>query len=124
MEVLYSKEHEWIKLEGATGVVGITEYAAGNLGDITFVDLPAVGKEVEQFGVLCGVESVKAASDIYAPLAGKVVEVNDQLEAHPEIINESAEDKGWIARIAISDEEGKKDLLNRAEYEEYVKGLS
>ncbi len=124
MEVLYTKEHEWIRIDGSTGVIGITEYAVRQLGDITFVELPPVGKELKQFDVLCGIESVKAASDIYAPLAGKVTAVNDILDTHPEIINESAEDKGWLARIEIADPTGAEKLLNRQEYDEYVKGLS
>ncbi len=124
MEALYTKEHEWIRIDGSTGVIGITEYAVRQLGDITFVELPPVGKELKQFDVLCGIESVKAASDIYAPLAGKVTAVNDILDTHPEIINESAEDKGWLARIEIADPTGAEKLLNRQEYDEYVKGLS
>ena len=124
MEVLYTKEHEWIRIDGSTGVIGITEYAVGQLGDITFVELPPLGRELKQFGVLSGIESVKAASDIYAPLAGKVVAVNEALDSHPEIINESPEDKGWLAEIEISDSKGTETLMNRRQYEDYVQGLS
>ena len=124
MQVLYTKEHEWIRIDGSTGTVGITEYAVGQLGDITFVELPKTGKEVKQFEVLCGLESVKAASDIYAPLGGRVVSVNDALDEHPEIINEDAEEKGWIAKIEITEPAGTEKLLNRQEYEEYVRGLA
>ena len=85
----YTKEHEWVKIDGNTATVGITEYAAQQLGDITFVELPAVGKTVKQFEVLCAIESVKAASDIYAPVSGKVVTVNEALNARPELVNES-----------------------------------
>jgi glycine cleavage system H protein len=124
MQVLYTKEHEWIRIDGSTGTVGITEYAVGQLGDITFVELPKAGMEVKQFEVLCGIESVKAASDIYSPLGGRVVAVNDALDEHPEIINEDAEEKGWMAKIEITDPKGTEKLLNRQEYEEYVRGLA
>ncbi len=124
MDVLYTKEHEWIRIDGAVGTVGITEYAVSQLGDITFVELPKTGREVKQFEVLCGIESVKAASDIYAPLGGRIVTVNETLEEHPEIINEDAENKGWIAKIEIKVPEGTDKLLNRGEYEEYVRGLA
>lgn len=124
MQTLYTKEHEWIRIEGSTGVIGITEYAAGQLGDITFVELPPLGREVKQFEVLSGIESVKAASDIYAPLAGKVIAVNDVLDSHPEIINESPEEKGWLARIEISNPKGVEKLLDRRQYDDYVQGLS
>ena len=124
MQVLYTKEHEWIRIDGSTGTVGITEYADGQLGDITFEELPKTGKEVKQFEVLCGLESVKAASDIYAPLGGRVVSVNDALDEHPEIINEDAEEKGWIAKIEIADPKETEKLLSRQEYEEYVRGLA
>ena len=123
MQTLYTKEHEWIRIDGSIGVIGITEYAVGQLGDITFVELPPLGREVKQFEVLSGIESVKAASDIYAPLAGKVVAVNETLGTHPEIINESPEDKGWLAEIEITDAKGVEKLLNRAQYDEYVQGL-
>ncbi len=124
MEVLFTKEHEWIRIEGTIGTVGITEYAVGQLGDITFVELPKTGKEVRQFEVLCGIESVKAASDIYAPLGGRILEVNDALDDHPEIINEDAEDEGWIVKIDITDPKGKEKLMNRQGYDEYVRGLA
>ncbi len=124
MQVFYTKEHEWIKIEGSTGTVGITSYAVQQLGDITFVELPAVGKSVRQFEVLCGIESVKAASDIYAPLGGRVVSVNEALNDHPEIINDSPEEGGWLATMEIADAAGTDRLLNRGQYDEYVKGLT
>jgi glycine cleavage system H protein len=124
MEVLFSKEHEWIKIDGSTGIIGITEYAVQQLGDITFVELPVAGKEVKQFEKLCGIESVKAASDIYAPLSCRVIAVNDVLDTKPEIINESAEEKGWLATVEITDPAGSDKLLNRREYDEYVRGLA
>jgi glycine cleavage system H protein len=122
-ETYYSKEHEWAKIKDGIACVGITGYAAGQLGDVTFVELPQVGKQVSQFEMLCSIESVKAASDIYAPLSGKVVKINDALEATPEIINESAEDAGWIAWIEIRDTTELGNLMNRQEYDDYLRGL-
>jgi glycine cleavage system H protein len=124
MQVMYTKEHEWIKIEGSTGTVGITSYAVQQLGDITFVELPSVGKSVRQFDVLCGIESVKAASDIYAPLGGKVATVNDALNDHPEIINDSPEEDGWLTTIEIDDAKGTDKLLSRTQYDDYIKGLA
>src|SRR5690242_7151484 len=101
METFYTKEHEWVKVKDNVAAVGISEHAAHELGDITFVELPAIGKVVKQFAVLAAIESVKAASDIYAPVSGKVVKINDALEDAPEIVNEAAEDAGWIAWLEI-----------------------
>jgi glycine cleavage system H protein len=122
-ETCYSKEHEWVKIKDGIACFGITEYAAGQLGDVTFVELPQVGKQVKQFEVMCSIESVKAASDIYAPISGKVVKINDALEETPEIVNESAEDAGWIAWIEVKDMAELGNLMNRQEYDEYLRGL-
>lgn len=122
-ETYYTKEHEWVKVKDGIASVGITDYAAHQLGDITFVELPPVGKQVKQFEVLCGIESVKAASDIYAPLSGKVTQVNDALEETPEIVNESAEDAGWLALIEPADLKELGQLMNREQYDAYVRGL-
>ena len=123
METLYTKEHEWVKIKDNTAAVGISEHAAHELGDITFVELPAMGKVVKQFDVLAAIESVKAASDIYAPLSGKVIKINEALEDAPEIVNEAAEDAGWIAWLELSDPAEIKNLMTKAQYEEYLKGL-
>lgn len=123
MEVLYTKEHEWIRIDGSKGLIGITEYAAQQLGDITFVELPPPGKEIKQSQVILGIESVKAASDVFAPLSGRVVSVNQELDEHPEIINESPEDKGWLVEIEIDDTAGKGNLLTRSQYDEYLQGM-
>jgi glycine cleavage system H protein len=122
-ETYYTKEHEWVKVKEGIASVGITDYAAHQLGDITFVELPQVGKQVKQSEALCGIESVKAASDIYAPLSGKVVKVNDALEDKPEIVNESAEEAGWIAWIEPADLKELGNLLNRQQYDDYLRGL-
>jgi len=104
MSIYITKEHEWVKVKEGIGAVGISEHAAHELGDITFVELPAIGKVVKQFEVLGAIESVKAASDIYSPVSGKVVKINEALNDAPEIVNESAEDAGWLAWIEIGDE--------------------
>ena len=119
----YTKEHEWVKIKEGIASVGITEYAAHQLGDVTFVELPQVGKTVKQFQVLCAIESVKAASDIYAPLSGTVTRVNEALEDKPEIVNEAAEDAGWIAIIEPANLDEVKNLMSREAYEEFLRGL-
>lgn len=123
MEHFFSKEHEWVKISGTTATVGISDHAAHELGDITFVELPQVGKTVKQFDTLAAIESVKAASDIYAPVSGKVITVNETLENTPEVVNESAEQSGWICVLEISDPSEVKNLMNRAQYDEYLKSL-
>jgi glycine cleavage system H protein len=123
METYFTKEHEWVKVKDGVASIGISEHAAHELGDITFVDLPAMGKVVKQFAIIAGIESVKAASDIFAPLSGKVVKVNELLENKPEIVNEAAEDAGWIAWLEPADLGELKNLMTRAEYDTYLKGL-
>lgn len=123
METYFSKEHEWVKIKDGIASVGISEHAAHELGDITFVELPQVGKTVKQFDVLAGIESVKAASDIYAPLSGKVLKVNETLNDTPEIINEAAEDAGWLAWLEPADLAEVKNLMSKEEYDNYLKGL-
>lgn len=123
-DTYYTKEHEWVKIKDGIASVGITGYAAKQLGDVTFVELPQVGKTVKQFDVLCAIESVKAASDIYAPVSGRVTNVNEALEDAPEIVNESAEDAGWMACLEVGDVSELAALMNREQYEEYLKGLA
>jgi glycine cleavage system H protein len=119
----YTKEHEWVSIDGNTGTVGITDYAAHQLGDITFVELPAIGKTVKQFEVLCAIESVKAASDIYAPVSGKVIAVNEALNGSPEIVNASPEGDAWMARIEMTDPSDASRLMSSEQYDQYKKGL-
>lgn len=123
MSMYFSKEHEWVRVEGGVGTVGISDHAAHELGDITFVELPTVGTVVKQFGIFGSIESVKAASDIFAPLSGKVVKVNDALELAPEAVNESAESAGWMAEIEIADEAELKNLMTQEQYDDYLKTL-
>ena len=123
MEYFFSKEHEWVKISGTTATVGISDHAAHELGDVTFVELPQVGKTVKQFGTLAAIESVKAASDIYAPVSGKVIAVNETLETTPEVVNESAEESGWICVLEVTDPGELANLMTRAAYEEYLKNI-
>ncbi len=120
---LYTKEHEWINIEDSTATIGITEYAQSALGDITFVELPEVDSEVEQFEQFVSVESVKAASDIFSPMSGKVIEVNPELESEPGLINKSCYEKGWIARIEISEMDEKSNLMTAQEYIKFLEAL-
>ncbi|MEW8978692.1 MAG: glycine cleavage system protein GcvH [Symbiobacterium sp.] len=117
----YTREHEWIRVEGNIGVVGITWFAQDQLGDVVFVELPEVGRELkqnEQFGV---VESVKTVSDLYIPVSGKVVEVNKALDGSPELINQDPYGEGWILKIEIADPAELDNLLDAAAYEEFTK---
>ena len=123
-KLLYTKEHEWAKIEGKTATIGITDFAQGALGDITFVDLPKVGNMVEQFKHCATVESVKAASDVYASISGKVIKINTELAAHPELINQSPYEKGYFAVIEMSSNVEATRLMPASEYKEYVQGLS
>jgi glycine cleavage system H protein len=123
MDTYFTREHEWLRLEGRIGTVGITAYAVEQLGDITFVELPKQGKEVRKSDVLCAIESVKAASDIYAPISGRVAEVNSALDDRPEIVNRSPEEEGWMARLEIADPAEVEGLMTRGEYDDYVRGL-
>ncbi|HVM95087.1 MAG TPA: glycine cleavage system protein GcvH [Candidatus Acidoferrales bacterium] len=119
-DLKYSKEHEWVLVEGNTATVGITDYAQDQLGDIVFVELPAIGDKVSKEDAFGVVESVKAVSDIYAPVSGKVLEVNDDLPDNPEMVNEDSYGDGWIIKIEMSDPDELKDLMSAAEYEEYI----
>lgn len=121
--LLYTKEHEWAKIDGDTATIGITDYAQEQLGEITFVELPTVGKEVEQKDELAVVESSKAASDVYAPVAGKITKVNSDLESTPEKINEGCYNAGWICTLKITDEKTIENLMDSKQYEAYLKGL-
>ncbi len=119
-DLKYSKEHEWVLVEGNVATVGITDYAQDQLGDIVFVELPAIGDKVSKEDAFGVVESVKAVSDIYAPVSGKVLEVNDDLVDNPEMVNEDPYGDGWMIKIEMNDVEDLQDLMTAAEYEEYV----
>jgi len=121
--LLYTKDHEWARIEGDTAVIGITHYAQEQLGEITFVELPTVDKQYAFHQELGVVESSKAASDIYCPVAGKVIEVNSELESNPELINQDCYNAGWICKLQISDSSTLKDLMDAKQYEQYLKDL-
>ena len=120
----YTKDHEWAKvLDDGTVLVGITDYAQKELGDLAYVELPEIGKEVNKGDVLCEVESVKAVSEVYAPVSGEVVEVNEELEDSPELLNEDPYEH-WIAKLKPTNlEEELKELMDAEAYAEYLKGL-
>ncbi|MCM8812517.1 MAG: glycine cleavage system protein GcvH [Candidatus Omnitrophica bacterium] len=120
----YTKEHEWVKIEGNRATCGITDYAQHALGDITFVELPKPGSVCGQFKQFAVVESVKAASDVYAPLSGKVVKINEVLARQPELLNQSPFDRAWFVVIECSDTAEKENLMDAAAYRAYVEGLA
>ncbi|MGW7975375.1 glycine cleavage system protein GcvH [Staphylococcus xylosus] len=119
-ELKYSKEHEWVKVESNTVTIGITEYAQGELGDIVFVELPEVDDEINEGDTFGSVESVKTVSELYAPVSGKVVESNDELEDSPEFVNESPYEKAWMVKVELSDESQLDELLTAEQYSEMI----
>jgi glycine cleavage system H protein len=121
--LLYTKEHEWAKVEGDITTIGITDHAQEQLGEITFVELPTVSRQVVQKDEIGTVESTKAASDIFSPVTGTVTEVNNELKTKPEIINDDCYGRGWLCKIRLTDKASLKNLKDAAQYEEYLKGL-
>ncbi|NPV70830.1 MAG: glycine cleavage system protein GcvH [Firmicutes bacterium] len=115
----YSKTHEWVKIEGKEGRVGISHHAQDHLGDIVFVELPEIGKQVKKGEQLCVVESVKAVADCYAPVSGKVVKVNDKLVDKPELLNQDPHGEAWIAVVEVADPGETTDLLDGAAYDKF-----
>ncbi|MDC1053974.1 glycine cleavage system protein GcvH [Alphaproteobacteria bacterium] len=115
-EKKYTKEHEWVEIDGDTATVGITNHAQESLGDIVFIDLPTVGKEVKSNEELCVIESVKAASDIYAPIDGEVIEINNNLNDDASIVNQDPEKDGWIFKMKIADQNQYNNLMSLDEY--------
>lgn len=116
MTVYYTKEHEWVRLEGDTGTVGITDFAQGQLGDIVFVEVPEAGRQVEKGGEAAVVESVKAASDVYAPVAGEVIEGNSALSDEPSLVNTDPEGGGWFFKLRLSDTSQVQGLMDAEAY--------
>src|SRR5271156_1968950 len=119
----FTKDHEWVEADGDVAAIGVTAYAAEQLGDVVFVELPDVGKTVKAGDPLAVVESVKAASDVYAPLSGEVVEVNGSLPGAPETVNAMPEKDGWFAKIKLADPAQLDALMDRAAYEQYLSTL-
>ena len=122
-KILYTKEHEWLRIDGDVATVGISDHAQEQLGEIVFVDLPEVGKAIDKEGDMAVVESVKAASDVYAPIKGEVVEVNDTLADAPAQVNESPEDKGWFCKLKIADASELDDLMDADAYKAFLETL-
>jgi glycine cleavage system H protein len=123
-ETRYTKDHEWIRLDGDAAVVGITEHAQSQLGDVVYVELPEVGKKVAAGEEAAVVESVKAASEVYAPAGGEVVAVNDALADAPATVNEDAEGKGWFLKLKLGDPAELEKLMTAQQYKDYVATLS
>ena len=124
MSTHYTKDHEWIKVDGDVGTVGISDFAQQQLGDVVFIELPDPGKAIDKGGESAVVESVKAASEVYCPVAGEVIEANEALVEDPSKVNASAESDGWFFKIKISDPSGLDGLMDEGAYKEYVASLS
>jgi glycine cleavage system H protein len=116
-DLRYTKDHEWVRVDGDTATIGVTDFAASQLGDVVFVDLPSAGKAVEQFATFGVVESVKAVSDLYAPVSGEVVEVNGELGGNPELVNSDPFGAGWMIKVKLGDAAQVGELLDAAGYE-------
>ena len=119
-ELKYTKDHEWVRIEGNIAVVGITDFAQGELGDIVFVDIDSVGDELNAGDVFGSVEAVKTVSDLYLPLSGKVVEFNEELESEPELVNTDPYGKGWIIKLEIAEGTDQSELLSADQYNEVI----
>jgi glycine cleavage system H protein len=124
MTTHYTKDHEYIRIEGDTGTVGITDYAQQQLGDVVYVELPTVGKAVSKGGEAAVVESVKAASEVYAPVSGEVVAVNGELEGAPGTINEDPSGRGWFMKIKLKDQGELAGLMTEEQYQDFLKSIS
>ncbi len=124
MTTRYTKDHEYIRVEGDAGTVGISDYAQGQLGDVVFVELPSVGKTLSKGDEAAVVESVKAASEVYAPVSGEVVEVNSDLEASPGTVNEDPAGRGWFMKIRLTNQGELDELMTEEQYQEFVKSIS
>lgn len=121
-DLKYSKEHEWARVDGNTVTVGITQFAADQLGDVVYVDLPEVGTEVGQFARFGEIESVKTVSDLFSPVGGKIVAVNGAIKDHPEKVNEDTYGEGWLLKIELTDEAQLDGLMDAAGYESHTAG--
>jgi glycine cleavage system H protein len=119
MSVYYTKEHEWVRVEGDTATVGITDFAQGQLGDVVFVEVPEAGRQVSKGGEAAVVESVKAASDVYAPVSGEVTEGNQALVDDPSLVNSDPEGEGWFFRLRLADTNEINDLMNAEQYQSF-----
>ena len=123
MTIKFTEAHEWIRIEGDTGVVGITDYAQQQLGDVVFVELPDIGKQISKGGESGVIESVKAASELFAPMSGEVTDVNQTLEDEPSTVNSDAMGDGWIYKFRFADIGEADALMDEAAYQKYIEGL-
>jgi glycine cleavage system H protein len=123
MSTRYTKDHEWVRMEGDVAVIGISKYAAEQLGDVVYVEVPGKGASFAQGADMAVVESAKAASDVYAPIAGEVVAANDALSGQPDLVNQSAEGDGWFVKIKPANKADFDALMDEAAYADYLKGL-
>ncbi len=123
MSKRYTKDHEWVQLDGDVATIGISQYATEQLGDVVYVELPAKDAEFAAHADMAVVESAKAASDVYAPIAGKIVAVNDTLSSQPDLVNGSPEGEGWFVKIKVANKAEVDALMDEAAYADYVKGL-
>ena len=119
-ELQYTKDHEWVKIEGDTAIVGITDFAQSELGDIVFVDVESVDEELNVGDVFGSVEAVKTVSDLYLPISGKVIEFNEELESEPELVNTDPYGKGWIIKLKIANDADQSELLSAEQYQEVI----
>ena len=124
MTTRYTKEHEYVRIEGDTGVIGITDYAQEQLGDVVYVELPEIGKSIDKGDEAAVVESVKAASEVYAPVSGEVVAVNTDLEGAPGTVNEDATGKGWFLKLKLKNQSELEPLMTEEQYREFLKTIS
>jgi len=123
MSVYYTREHEWVRVEGDSATVGITDFAQGQLGDVVFVEVPEAGREVARGGEAAVVESVKAASDVYAPVSGTVIEGNQAVVDEPSLVNTDPEGEGWFFKLALGDNHELSELMNADQYKSYCEDL-
>ena len=121
-ELSFTDQHEWVRIEGNTATVGVSDYAQNALGDVTFIELPAVGQNLDKGEEACAIESAKAAASIYAPLSGEVTDVNSELEDDPGLINSDPYGQGWIYKLELSDPPQADLLMNASKYEEFLAG--
>jgi glycine cleavage system H protein len=122
-ELRYTKDHEYVRVDGDLATVGVTNYAQSQLGDVVFVELPTIGSQVEKGAQFAVVESVKAASEVYAPVSGEIVEINSALEDAPATVNEDAQGAGWFVKIRMNDPTQFSQLMDEAAYEAFLKGM-
>jgi glycine cleavage system H protein len=120
-DLKYTKDHEWARINGKTATIGVTHFAQDSLGDVVYIDLPAVGAELRQFAKFGEIESVKAVSDLFSPLGGRVAEVNEAVRTSPESVNKDPYGTGWLIKVEIADQSQLEQLMDAAAYEEFVK---